>query len=68
MKTLERVFTEAKRRCLEEEAKLHGKPTDYLWRHVERVYHLCIKIGERERYMFTQNFLERFEKESKAEL
>jgi uncharacterized protein len=49
LKTLERVFAEAKRRCLEEEAKLHGKPTDYLWRHVERVYHLCIKIGEREK-------------------
>jgi len=33
---------------MEDEARLHGKPTDYLWRHVERVYRLCMKIGNLE--------------------
>lgn len=46
---LRNIVEEAKHRHLEDEAAFStGRPTDYLWLHVERVQRLCRRIGELE--------------------
>jgi len=47
--TFERIRIEAKDRYMADEQKINGKKTDYAWTHVERVYNLCVKIGQAEK-------------------
>jgi uncharacterized protein len=40
---------EAKARYMIDERKIGGKKTDYAWAHVNRVYNMCVKIGQAEK-------------------
>lgn len=45
----EKIRIEAKDRYMADEQKINGNKTDYAWTHVERVYNLCVKIGQAEK-------------------